>query len=64
MNEKKMTLIVGNRLQNSIKSSSLVRIVDCPPKLLFHLHYTAQPAREDWVFYEPTIAVEEILVEN
>ena len=25
---------------------------------------TAQPAKEDWVFYEPTIAVEETLMEN
>ena len=29
-----MTLIVGNRLQDSIKSSNLVRIEDCP--LLIH----------------------------
>ena len=34
MNEEKMTLIVGNRPQDSIKSSSLVRIEDCP--LLIH----------------------------
>jgi len=35
-----------------------------PPKLSFHLHHTAQPAREDWEFCESTVAVEEILVEN
>jgi len=34
MNKEKMTLIVGNRLQDSIKSSSLVKIEDC--SLLIH----------------------------
>ena len=34
MNKEKITLIVGNRLQDSIKSSSLVKIEDCP--LLIH----------------------------
>jgi len=31
------------------------------PKLPFHLHHTAQPAKEDWVFYKPTIAVKETI---
>jgi len=29
------------------------------PKLPFHLYYTIQSVREDWVFYDPTIAIEE-----
>ena len=34
------------------------------PKLPFYLYYTAQPIREDWVFCNSTLAVEEVWVET
>ena len=39
MNKEKITLIVSNRLQNSIKSSSLVRIENCPLLIYQSCHF-------------------------